>query len=76
MHYESESWCLRENEMAILRKTQKAMMRAMCGVEMIEKKRSPKLTSLLGLKDTLEFGWTSQGEWSTMVWVCLEKGQW
>ena len=39
--------------MAILRRTEKAMIRAMCGVKMIEKRRSQKLMSLLGLKDTL-----------------------
>ena len=38
--------------MAILR-TEKAIMRAMCGVKMIEK-RSQELMSLLGLKDTLD----------------------
>ena len=48
MLYGSETWCVRENEMAILRGTKKAMMRAMCGVKMIEK-RSQKLMSLLGL---------------------------
>ena len=46
-------WCLRENEMAILRTTEKAMMRVMCGVTMIEK-RSQELISLLGLTDTLD----------------------
>ena len=30
MLYGSKTWCLRENEMAILRRTEKAMMRAMC----------------------------------------------
>ena len=38
--------------MAILR-TEKAMMRAMCGVKIIEK-RSQKSMSLLSLKDTLD----------------------
>ena len=38
--------------MAILRRTEKTMMRAMCGV-MIEK-RSQELVSLLGLKDILD----------------------
>ena len=37
----------------VILKTEKAMMRAMCGVEMIEK-RSQELKSLLGLKDTLD----------------------
>ena len=50
----SETWCLRENEMAILRRTEKAMMRAMCGTKIIHKRRSQELMSLLGLKDTLD----------------------
>ena len=54
MLYGSETWCLRENEMAILRRTEKAMMRAMCGVKIIEIRMSQELMSLLGLKDTLE----------------------
>ena len=36
MLYGSETWCLRENEMTILIRTGKAMLRAMCGVKMIE----------------------------------------
>ena len=60
MLYGSETWCLRENEMAILRKTEKATMRAMCTVKIIEKRRSQELMSLLGFKGY--FGWTSQGE--------------
>ena len=39
--------------MAILRRTEKAMMKAMCGVKVIEK-RSQECMSLLGLKDTLD----------------------
>ena len=40
--------------MAILRRTENAMMRAMCGVKMIGKRRSQELMRLLGLKDTLD----------------------
>ena len=40
--------------MAILRRTEKAMMKAMCGVKIIEKRRSQELVSLLGLMDTLD----------------------
>ena len=40
MMHGSKTWYLRENEMAILRKTEKAMMRAMCGVKINEKRRS------------------------------------
>ena len=40
--------------MAVLKRSEKAMMRAMCGVKLIEKRRSQELMSLLGLKDTLD----------------------
>ena len=40
--------------MAILKRTEKATMRAMCGVKIIDKKRRQELMSLLGLKDTLD----------------------
>ena len=53
MLYESETWCLRKNEMVILRRTEKAVMRAMCGVKIIEKRRSQELMNFLGFKDTL-----------------------
>ena len=54
MLYWDKTWCLRENEMAILRRTEKAMVRAMCGVKWIEKRRSQELMRLLDLKDTLD----------------------
>ena len=40
--------------MAILRRTEKAMMRAMCGIKIIEKRRIQELMSLLGSKNTLD----------------------
>ena len=54
MPYGSKTGCLKENEMAILRRTEKAMMREMCGVKITEKVRSQELMSLLGLKYTLD----------------------
>ena len=53
MLYGSETWCLRKNQMVILRRIEKAIMRAMCGVK-IEKRSSQELMSLLGIKDTLD----------------------
>ena len=50
--YGNETWCLRENELAILRRTKKNMIRAMCGAKI--EKRSQELISLLGLTDTLD----------------------
>ena len=52
MLYASEIWCLRENEMAILRKTERAIVRAMCGAKLMEKKRTEDLMEMLGLKET------------------------
>ena len=40
--------------MAVLKRTEKAMMRAMCEVKMVEKRRSQERMSLLGSKDTLD----------------------
>ena len=39
--------------MAILRRTEKAMMKAKCVVNMVEKEGAKNSMSLLGLKDTL-----------------------
>ena len=44
----------KENEMAILRRTEKSIIKAMCGVKIIEKRKSQELMSLLGLKDTFD----------------------
>ena len=53
MLYGSETWCLRKNEMAVLRRTKRAMVRVMCGVKLIEKKRTEDLIKMLGLKETV-----------------------
>ena len=36
--YENEAWCLKENEKAILRRTERAMVRAMCGMKVVDRK--------------------------------------
>ena len=53
--YGSETWCLRESEMAILRRTERAIVRSMCGVKLEErKKKMEDLMEMLGLKETLD----------------------
>ena len=47
MRYGSETWCLRENEMAILRRAE----RAMCGVKRVEKRNTAELMDMLGLRE-------------------------
>ena len=44
---------MRENEMAILRRTKRAMVRAMCGAKLLEKKRTEDLMEMLGIKETV-----------------------
>ena len=53
MLYGSETWCLRENEMAILRRTERAIVRAMCGAKLMERRRTEDLMEMLGLKETV-----------------------
>ena len=36
MLYGSETWCLRENKIAVLRRTERTMVRAMCGAKLME----------------------------------------
>ena len=53
MLYGSETWCLRDNEMAILRRTERAMVRAMCSAKLMEKKRTEDSMAMLRLKETV-----------------------
>ena len=53
MLYGSETWCLREDEMGILRRTERAMVRSMCGVKLVDRKKMEDLMEMLGLKETL-----------------------
>ena len=50
----SETGCLKASEMTILRRTETAMIGAMCGIKLIEKRSSPDLINLLGLEETLD----------------------
>ena len=42
MLYGSETWCLRESEMEILR-TERAMVKSMCGVKLVDRKNMEEL---------------------------------
>ena len=45
---ESEAWCVKESELGILRWTERSMLRAMCGVQLKDWKRSTALMFMLG----------------------------
>ena len=52
--YGSETWCQKENEIGILQRTERSMVRAMCGVQLKDRKRSTDLIFMLGLKETID----------------------
>ena len=54
MLYGSEAWCLREKEMAIVRRMETAMIRAMCDVKLIDQRNSEELMNMLGIKESLD----------------------
>ena len=54
MLYGSETWCSRENEVAILRRAERSMVRAMYGVKLVDKKNREELMDMLGLKEAAD----------------------
>ena len=50
----SEACCLREKVMAILKRTERAMIRAMCGVKLLDRRKSEELMDMLGIKESLD----------------------
>ena len=58
---ESEAWCLKENEKAILRGTERAMVRAMCGQKVVDIKTTEEQMDMLGLKETIDRLATANG---------------
>ena len=54
MLHASEAWCLREKVMAILRRTERVMICAMCGVKLLDRRNSEELLDMLGIKESLD----------------------
>ena len=52
--YGSETWCLKENEKIILRRTERAMVRAMCSQKVVHRKTTKKQMDMLRLKETID----------------------
>ena len=59
--YESEAWCLKENEKAILRRTERAMVRAMRDQKVVDRKTGEEQMDTLELKETLDQLATANG---------------
>ena len=54
MLYGSETWCLEEKEMGILRRTERAMVRAMCDAKLADRKNSEDIMNMLPLNQTID----------------------
>ena len=61
IQYGSEAWCLKENVEAILRRTKSAMVRAMCGQKVVDRKTTEEQIDIFGLKETIDRLATANG---------------
>ena len=59
--YGSEAWCLKENKKAILRKTERAMVRDMCGQKVVHRKTTKEQMNMLGLREAIDRLATANG---------------
>ena len=48
MLFESEIWCLRRNKSDILKRTERVMVEAICGVKLLERFKNKSLIDKLG----------------------------
>ena len=63
MSYKSETWCLKENEVALLRKVKKSMVQVMCSVKLVHKRNTEELIDMLGLKKPADKLERANGIW-------------
>ena len=54
MLYRSETWYLGQNGIGILQRTERAMVRRMCGVKLMEKKSTTDEMQMLDLKEAID----------------------
>ena len=54
MLYESETWCIGLNEIGILQRTERSMVRNMCGVKSMDKKTTKDVMQMLDLNETMD----------------------
>ena len=71
MLYASETWCLRENEIAILRRTERAMVRCNVWCKTVGEKENRGPDGDVRIEGN---GSDGKGEWSEMVRACFEEG--
>ena len=57
----NEVWCLEAIEKAILRRTERVMVRAMCGQKVVDRKTTEEQMDMLELKETIDRLATANG---------------
>ena len=53
--YGREAWCLKENEKSVLRRSERAMVRAMCGQKVVDRKTTEEQKDMLGLRENIDW---------------------
>ena len=48
--YKSEAWCLKENEKAVFRRTERAVVKAICGQKVVDRKTTKEQMDMLGME--------------------------
>ena len=54
MLYGSETWCLGQNKIGILQRTEISMVRSMCGVKLVAKTFTEDLMQMVDLNETMD----------------------
>ena len=54
MLHGSETWRLCHNEIGILQRTERAMVKSMCGVKLVDNKLTKYLMHMLDLNETID----------------------
>ena len=57
----SKAWCLKENEKPILRRMERAMVRAMCSQKVVDRQMTEEQIDMLGLKEIIDRLATANG---------------
>ena len=64
MLYKGKTWYLRENEVAVLKRAEKSMVRAKCSVKLVNKRNIEEQMDMLGLKEAaLKLSRTNSMKW-------------
>ena len=63
MLYGSETWCLGQNEIGILQGTERAMVRRMFGVKIVDKKLTKYLMQMLDMNETIDLAKANCVRW-------------